>query len=295
MIEDIDLFSWTAQGEFDLPASRYRIVAVDLDGILQSNGTLHPLDAASLRIAHAIGVKVVVVSAKAPQAIHRFWAQLGLGTPVIVFDGALVYDFPSHKHVLGQALAGEAAAQALKTAHRIAPKAAIGLERGDSWVVNLLGPAAKAAIRLTGAWPSVVPTIEHALDQPVYEMWFDAPSAELAALEAELAGLSLAPARATAPDRLVLRSPAASPGWALSSLAGLLEVPANQVMAIGGDGRDRSMLQAAAFAVLVSDMAKEVDLTGAGELAQSQGVAEALAQFLTPEGSSTDLWPSIAR
>ena len=68
-------------------------------------------------------------------------------------------------------------------------------------------------------------------------------------------------------------------------------------MAIGGNGRDRSMLQAAAFAVLVSDMAKGLDLAGTGsrDVAQSQGVAEALAQYLTPEGSSGDLWPSIER
>jgi hypothetical protein len=297
MIEDIDLFSWTPQGEPDLPASRYRMVAVDLDGILQSNETLHPLDAASLRIAHAIGVKVVLASAKAPQAIHRYWAQLGLGTPVIAFNGALVYDFPSHKHVLGQPLPGEAVHHALKTAHRIAPEAAIALERGDSWVVSQLGTVAKAAIRHTGVWPSVVSNIESALDQPVYEMWFDAPSAQLTALEAELASPFLAQSRTAAPDKLMLRSPAASLGWALSSLASLLEVSAHQVMAIGGDGRDRSMLQAAAFAVLVSDMAKEVDLAGAGmgDVAQSQGVAEALAQFLTPEGSRDDLWPSIAR
>ena len=68
-------------------------------------------------------------------------------------------------------------------------------------------------------------------------------------------------------------------------------------MAIGGNGRDRSMLQAAAFAVLVSDMAKELDFAGTGsrDVAQSQGVAEALALYLTPEGSSRDLWPSIER
>lgn len=297
MYEDIDLFSWTPQGEPEPPASRYRLVAVDLDGILQSNATLHPLDAASLRIAHSIGVKVVLASASAPQAIHRYWAQLGLGTPVIAFNGALVYDFPSHRHVLGQPLAVELARQALDIAHRFAPKAGVAVERGDSWVVNQLGPVAKDAIRYTGLWPAAVGDVGASLDRPVYEMWFDAPPAQLAHLEVELGALNLVQARASNPDRLILRSQAASLGWALSSLAGLLEVPPHQVMAIGGDGRDRSMLQAAAFAVLVSDMAKEADMGAAGlrDVAQSQGVAEALAQFLTPEGSSGDLWPSIER
>ena len=49
--------------------------------------------------------------------------------------------------------------------------------------------------------------------------------------------------------------------------------------------------------MLVSDLAKGMDLAGpeARDVAQSQGVAEALAQYLTPEGSSGDLWPSIER
>ena len=186
---------------------------------------------------------------------------------------------------------------ALEIAHRLAPKASIAVERGDTWVVNQLGPVAKATIQQTGLWPSAVGDLRASLDQPIYEMWFDATPKQLASLEAELASLGLMQARTTNPDKLFLRSPAASLGAALSSLAGLLEVPANEVMAIGGNGRDRSMLQAAAFAVLVSDMAKGLDLAGTGsrDVAQSQGVAEALAQYLTPEGSSGDLWPSIER
>lgn len=297
MIEDIDMFSWTPEGVAEPPASRFRLVAVDLDSILQSNETLHPLDAASLRTAHSLGVKVVLASAKAPQGIHRYWAQLGLGTPVIAFNGALVYDFPSHKHVLGQPLPPESVRSALDVAHEVAPKASIAVERGDTWVVNQLGPVAKATIQKTGLWPSAVGDLRASLDQPIYEMWFDATPKQLASLEAELSNSGLMQARTTNPDTLFLRSPAASLGAALSSLAGLLEVSANEVMAIGGNGRDRSMLQAAAFAVLVSDMAKEMDLasTGSRDIAQSQGVAEALAQYLTPEGSSGDLWPSIER
>jgi hypothetical protein len=297
MHEDIDLFAWTPQGDPEPPTSRYRLVAVDLDGILLPSETLHPLDAASLRTAHAIGVKIVLASARAPLAIHRYWAQLGLGTPVIAFDGALVYDFPSHKHVLGQPLQAETVRSALEIARRAAPKAGIAVERGESWVVNQLGPTAKATIRHTGLWPAVASDLGTSLSEAVYELSFDAAADQLAGLETALAGLGLAQARLTNPDRLVLRSPAASLGWALSSLAGLLEVPANQVMAIGGNGRDRSMLQAAALAVLVSDMAKVLDpaATSAAEVAQSQGVAEALAQYLTPEGSGGDLWPSIER
>ena len=132
-------------------------MAVNLDSILQSNETLHPLDAASLRTAHSLGVKVVLASAKAPQGIHRYWAQLGLGTPVIAFNGALVYDFPSHKHVLGQPLPPESVRSALEIAHRLAPKASIAVERGDTWVVRparARGKGHHPANRASGRPPS---------------------------------------------------------------------------------------------------------------------------------------------
>ena len=203
MIEDIDMFSWTPEGVAEPPASRFRLVAVDLDSILQSNETLHPLDAASLRTAHSLGVKVVLASAKAPQGIHRYWAQLGLGTPVIAFNGALVYDFPSHKHVLGQPLPPESVRSALEIAHRLAPKASIAVERGDTWVVSQLGPVAKATIQQTGLWPSAVGDLRASLDQPIYEMWFDATPKQLASLEAELAGLGLMQARTHQPGQTV--------------------------------------------------------------------------------------------
>jgi hydroxymethylpyrimidine pyrophosphatase-like HAD family hydrolase len=65
-------------------------------------------------------------------------------------------------------------------------------------------------------------------------------------------------------------------------------------MAIGGGGQDRSMLQAAAFAVLVSDMGKELEpVADVERMAKTPGVAEALARYLTVEESEIEAWPSV--
>ena len=98
------MLPWSSQMSTETQSGRYRLVAVDLDGSVQPNGTLHQADAAALRAAHAAGVKVVLVSALPPQLMHRYWAQLGLGAPITALNGALVYDFPSHKPVAGQPL-----------------------------------------------------------------------------------------------------------------------------------------------------------------------------------------------
>ena len=40
MIEDIDMFSWTPEGVAEPPASRFRLVAVDLDTMKQLEAQL---------------------------------------------------------------------------------------------------------------------------------------------------------------------------------------------------------------------------------------------------------------
>jgi HAD superfamily hydrolase (TIGR01484 family) len=278
----------------DAPPGRYRLVAVDLDGSLQPNGTLHEADAAALRTAHAAGVKVVLVSALPPQLMHRYWAQLGLGAPIIALNGALVYDFPSHRPVVGQRLEPEQLQRIMQAVHEAAPQAAVALQQREVWVTNQLGRAAKEMIQRTGIWPSYMGDLAGRLGDEIYQVWVSADAVQLDTLEAALAHAGLSLAQYTHPTRLVIQVASASRGWALSSLANELEVAPHEVMAVGGGGQDRSMLQAAAFAVLVADMGKEPEpVAGVERMANTPGVAEALARYLTVEESETETWPSI--
>jgi hydroxymethylpyrimidine pyrophosphatase-like HAD family hydrolase len=275
-------------------AGRYRLVAVDLDGSVQPNGALHEADAVALRAAHAAGVKVVLVSALPPQLIHRYWAQLGLGAPIIALNGALVYDFPSHRPVAGQPLEAEHLQRIMQAVHEAAPQAAVALQQRESWITNHLGRAAKEMIQRTGVWPSYMGDLAGRLDREIYQAWVSADAAQLEALEATLAHAGLSLSRYTDPTRLVMQAASASRGWALSTLASHLEVAPHEVMAIGGGGQDRSMLQAAAFAVLVADMGKEPEpVAGVERVAKTPGVAEALARYLVVEESEAETWPSI--
>jgi hydroxymethylpyrimidine pyrophosphatase-like HAD family hydrolase len=275
-------------------SGRYRLVAVDLDGSVQPNGTLHQADAAALRAAHAAGVKVVLVSALPPQLMHRYWAQLGLGAPIIALNGALVYDFPSHRPVAGQPLEPEQLRRIMQAVRDGAPQAAVALQQRESWVANHLGRAAKEMTQRTGVWPTYVGDLAGRLDDEIYQVWVSAEAGQLGALETALVHAGLSLARYTDPTRLVMQAASASRGWALSALAGALEIAPHEVMAIGGGGQDRSMLQAAAFAVLVADMGKELEpAMGVERLAKTPGVAEALARYLTVQESEAETWPSI--
>lgn len=286
------MISWTSQISGDAQPGRYRLVAVDLDSSLQPDGTLHEADAAALRAAHAAGVKVVLVSALAPQIMHRYWAQLGLGAPIIALNGALVYDFPSHKPIAGQPLEGEQLQRIMQAVQDVAPQAAIALQQREIWAANHLGRAAKEMIQRTGIWPSYMGDLAGRLGGEIYQVWVSADAGQLEALEAALAHAGLSLAHYTQPTRLVLQAASASRGWALSSLASQMEVPPHEVMAVGG--QDRSMLQAAAFAVLVAEMGKEAEpVAGVERMAKTPGVAEALTRFLTVPDSEVATWPTV--
>jgi|GEM_PF-4064762 len=288
------MISWTSQVSGDAQPGRYRLVAVDLDSSLQPDGTLHEADAAALRAAHAAGVKVVLVSALAPQIMHRYWAQLGLGAPIIALNGALVYDFPSHKPIAGQPLEGEQLERIMQAVQDVAPQAAVALQQRETWAANHLGRAAKEMIQRTGIWPSYMGDLAGRLDKEIYQVWVSSDAGQIGALETALAQAGLGLARYTNPTRLALQAASASRGWALSALASALEIAPHEVMAIGGGGLDRSMLQTAAFAVLVSDLGRERELlAGVERLAQTPGVAEALARYLTVEENEAETWPSI--
>lgn len=291
--------SWLPQPAVGLPNSGFRLVGIDLDGLLQPQGVLHATDAAAIRTAHTNGAKVALLSAKTPQEIHRYWAQLGLGTPVIALNGALVYDYPTHRPILGQPVPAEAVRQVLAVVRKVAPKAGVGCELGGKWATNRLSPMARWLIAQTGAWPASIGDLSPYLNQPIYQLWIDAEPSQLETIQTETNASLLAAMRFTQPNHLVLRSAAASRGWALASLATWLGIPPHQVMAIGDGGQDRTWLQAAAFAVLTreTDIPGDLQTATVSPVVVTTGIAEALERYVPPmisvvttEEETKDTW-----
>jgi hypothetical protein len=288
------MLPWSSQISPDAQAKRYRLVLAELDGILQPDGTMHPSDVAALRAAHAAGVKVVLASALPPQAMHRYWAQLGLGTPVIALNGALVYDFPLHRQITGQSLQPAQLRLAMDAIRNLAPRATVGVQHGDTWSANRLSAACQELIKRTGIWPRYIGDLSHDRDEPAYQLWVEVNPAARQSLEAALNHPGVNLAYYTEPARLVLQAASASRGWALAALANLLEIPANQVMTIGSGSQDRSMLQSAAFAALVSDVSQELQASVDGAApAEAPGAAQAVPGYVAMEGSNSEPWPTF--
>ncbi|MDW8317870.1 MAG: HAD family hydrolase [Anaerolineae bacterium] len=277
------MLSWSTKST---PSSQwetgFRMVGIDLDGLIQPRETLHSADAAAIRTAYANGAKVVLMSSRAPQGMHRYWAQLGLGTPVIAFNGALVFDYPGHKILAGQPLSVETINQVLKLLRDIAPKAGVGLDLSNSWAVNRLGKVAEWTIARTGTWPANVGNLRSALDEPVFQMWIDAEPEALERLMDAVDLPGVTKMRYTNPDRVLLRSAAGTRSWAIATTAALLDVPSHQVLVIGDGGLDRSLLQVAAFALIAKEGEPPIELPKDTEkpVIVAHGVAEALERYV---------------
>ncbi|EOZ7562681.1 pyridoxal phosphatase [Enterobacter hormaechei] len=76
----------------------YQVIALDLDGtLLTPEKKILPESLTALENARKSGAKVVIVTGRHFVAIHPFYQSLGLDTPAICCNGALLYDYKDKK------------------------------------------------------------------------------------------------------------------------------------------------------------------------------------------------------
>ena len=108
------------------------LVAIDLDGtLLRCDGSicLHAAEA----IAEAVerGVKIVIATGRSPRSLLRIYQGLGLDTPIICHNGALILDPPARRVLYHETLAADTARRVMQIGRRVYPDIAIGLEVFD--------------------------------------------------------------------------------------------------------------------------------------------------------------------
>src|SRR5205823_5170478 len=80
--------------------SPLRLVAIDLDGtLLDRDKKVSDQTVRALRCLPGAGVKVVIASARPPRSVRHIYAQLGLDTWQINYNGALIWDEPNRQTI----------------------------------------------------------------------------------------------------------------------------------------------------------------------------------------------------
>src|SRR5271157_5555564 len=79
-------------------ASRFRILALDVDGtLLDPDGTLRPRTAAAVARAAGSGIRPVLCTGRRHRRARPIATQLGLNAPIVCNSGAIVKDPQDHR------------------------------------------------------------------------------------------------------------------------------------------------------------------------------------------------------
>lgn len=117
------------------------MLALDLDGtLLRSDKQLARYDAIALKEAVRRGVKVVLATARPPRSSRPIHERLGLDTPLINYNGALIHDVAKGEHMFHQPLCSETAREVIALARSMEPSVVVGIEVLDKWYTDYDDP-----------------------------------------------------------------------------------------------------------------------------------------------------------
>ncbi len=266
-----------------------RLVFVDLGGTLVS-GPRHISERVKKTIATVRegGVEVVLVSSRPPRAMRPFYQQLGLMTPMIACDGALLWDVHAAAGRQRVSLPSALAAEIVEAARGLG--AIPNVESDDEWFTDRLGELARdGVVNVDVSEPNDIGRIDEVIKagEPIDKVFVD-----LRDLDDRMAAAAQVSLQRTFAGRaniyehlsglLDFTSIEASKAHMAQQLARQMGIPAEQVMAIGDHDSDAGLLQWAGVGVAMGNAtpaAKSVaDVVTSSNL--RDGVAEALEQWV---------------
>lgn len=270
--------------EIDRPAEAIRLVAVDIDGtLMRSDKQVTSLTARAIAEAARRGVSIVLASARPPRSVRELHRELGLTTPSVHYNGALIFDAASDAPLLHRPLARRTARRAVRLARRIDRSVVVSVERLDRWLTDRVDPSLLVETTRNSE-PDFLGSLRACLREDVTKLMLLAPPERLGAVRdgvrAKLSGeLAL-----HVSDRHVLQlvhrdvDKAAAVRW----IAQRQGVSSEAVMAIGDAPNDAGMLRWARLGVAVDNAWPEA-LAAADTVAPSndaEGVTAALERFV---------------
>lgn len=262
-----------------------KLVAIDLDGtLLNSAGQIGAQTIEALRAARQTrDAAVVLASARPPRSVKLFYEQLGLATPTINYNGALVYDPPVGEVLLHRPLALPLARRVVATARHVFPDVLVSAECLDRWYTDRYDPSFATQTALAFA-PDLIAPIDAWLDRPMTKLLLLGPKDRLDTVAAKLARRFVREIALVQTEGHLLQVMQAnvSKSRALRMVADHLHVPRRQVLAIGDNANDVCMLQWAGVGVAMGNAA-EATRAAADFITDHNdhdGVAKALQRFV---------------
>ena len=235
---------------------RIHLVAIDLDGtLLNSAKQITDATAAILRTARQdASVRIVLATARPPRSVMPFYRLLSLDTPMINYNGALVYDPSSNRVLLHRPLAAKTSKQIISLARSTYPEVLVSAEILDRWYTDRLD---LAYLTETGKAfrPDVVAPVDRWLTRAVTKLLLLGEPDRLTELGRTIRREFRHQVSIVQTEEVLLQimHPTVSKGQALRTVAAELGITREQVMAIGDNANDVGMLEWAAIGVAMSN------------------------------------------
>lgn len=265
---------------------KYKLLALDVDGTLVTD-TLVITEAAKKAIAAAMerGVIVTLATGRMFRSALQFAQELHLDAPLICYQGALVRHSRTGKTIFHQPVPFELAREFIELAQQ--RNLHVNAYVDDHIYVAAMTEEAKYYSDLARVPAEVVGNLLNFIDRPERAptklvIVTDEDKTQAVVNEFEGAfGKSLYVTRSHARFTEAVH-PECSKGVALVALARSLDIPIEQVMAIGDNLNDLPMLDAAGFSVAVANSAAGVKEKAnfVTEGAVAEGVVEAINRFI---------------
>ena len=267
----------------------YSVLALDLDGTLLTDDLrITERSHAAIRRARERGVTVLLASARPPRSMVRYHRELDLDTPLVAYNGALVWDADCGRSLFHEPLVPDAARALVGFLRRQHPELNISLECSDRWYIDDLTEEVRREVeRYEVDPPHGVACLEQVL----------AEEAEAISKVLFPGGMQVADQLLAAlPPDLAERLHVTTSGWwfcevmaagvtkaaAIEWTAGYLRLGAGGILALGDSPNDIPMLKHATLGIAMGNASPTVR-EAADEVTASNnedGVAEAIERYL---------------
>jgi Cof subfamily protein (haloacid dehalogenase superfamily) len=274
------------------PPALIKLLAIDIDGtLLDPAGDITPRTLATVRAAQEAGIAVTLATARRYSSTARIAEQLGLAGALIVYDGAMIVQYPQNTILATCALAADIAQQAVDVLvnHGVQPivHPHLGLNE-EIWT----GPPDFENYWLEAyymASPGQVRRMPFASlcagrPDPLRVVAFDSEEA----IQRTVPDVAKLPASWTTIRRgnygcaeLAIMNRECSKASGLATVAKLLRIPPQEVMAIGDNNNDIAMLGMAGWSVAMGHAPAAVKAAANAITASNaeDGAAQAIERY----------------
>ena len=239
-----------------------KLLAFDLDGtLLNSRGEILESSKQAIAAARAAGVKVVLATGRHHVAARPYHYQLELDTPVVCCNGAYIMDYSQPDPVYSNPLSKELARQIIEIAHEYGLHMLMYVD--DAMTFEVLNPHMEKLCAWANKQPEIVrPNIQQIASIPermesakaIHKFVLSHPDQEyfLAAYERIAARDEFSCERSWI-DRFDITSSGNTKGSTLLRLAAQWNIDAKDIIAVGDNDNDVSMIQIAGLGVAMDD------------------------------------------